>query len=243
MNSFAFTMPRKEHDNFISIPITSANIDRWIVRSTIRDFIRTRYPQMKGRLLDVGCGRMPYRAEILDRTLIAEYIGLDINDALMYEKGIKPDFTWDGIKMPFEEDQFDCALATEVFEHVPDIEALLLEIRRVIKPGGTLHFTTPFFWPYHEVPHDRQRWTAHGLRLRLEQAGFREITIEGHGNWHSSLAQFLGLWVKRAPMNKGLRRMIRPFVLQIQKFLMRWDANSTEKNDEMPRTIAGTAIK
>jgi SAM-dependent methyltransferase len=228
-------------DNFINVPVVASNIDRWIVRQSIFRVIEKTVPQLQGSLLDVGCGRMPYRSFILGNSRVDSYTGLDIEGALIYEEGLKPDVTWDGRRMPFDNASFDCALATEVFEHAPDARALLDEIRRVLKPGGVLCFTTPFLWPYHEVPHDSQRWTSFGLESLLAGAGFSSIEVRSIGNWHSSLAQFLGLWTARAPLPRLVRAGLRYPLFALQKILMRYDGDSAPRETAMPRMLGGTA--
>jgi len=46
----------------------------------------------------------------------------------------------DGQLLPFADDSFDAALSTWTLCTIPDPAAALRELRRVIKPGGTLHF-------------------------------------------------------------------------------------------------------
>jgi ubiquinone/menaquinone biosynthesis C-methylase UbiE len=46
----------------------------------------------------------------------------------------------DAERLPFPDDHFDAALSTWTMCTIPDIEAALAEVRRVLKPGGTLHF-------------------------------------------------------------------------------------------------------
>ena len=46
----------------------------------------------------------------------------------------------DGQSLPFDDDSFDAALSTWTMCTIPDIGNALAELRRVLKPGGTLHF-------------------------------------------------------------------------------------------------------
>lgn len=46
----------------------------------------------------------------------------------------------DGQRLPFADDSFDAALSTYTMCTIPDLPAALAELRRVVKPGGTLHF-------------------------------------------------------------------------------------------------------
>jgi SAM-dependent methyltransferase len=46
----------------------------------------------------------------------------------------------DGQALEFEDASFDCALSTWTMCTIPDVEAALAEVRRVLRPGGTLHF-------------------------------------------------------------------------------------------------------
>jgi ubiquinone/menaquinone biosynthesis C-methylase UbiE len=46
----------------------------------------------------------------------------------------------DGQSLPLPDDSCDTALSTWTLCTIPDVEAALQEVRRVLKPGGTLHF-------------------------------------------------------------------------------------------------------
>jgi ubiquinone/menaquinone biosynthesis C-methylase UbiE len=46
----------------------------------------------------------------------------------------------DGQSLPFEDDSFDSALSTWTLCTIPDVATALREVRRVLKPSGTMHF-------------------------------------------------------------------------------------------------------
>ncbi len=144
-------------------------------------------------MLDVGCGKMPYKEYILGNSSVTEYIGLDLESSLVYDQKVKPDILWDGVNMPLNDSEVDCVLATEVFEHCYNLELILKEIIRVLKPGGVLFFTVPFLWNLHEIPHDEYRYTRFSLEQHLGNSGFSNLRIQALGGWHASMAQMLGI--------------------------------------------------
>lgn len=102
----------------------------------------------------------------------------------------------DGQALPFPDSSFDTALSTWTMCTIPDIEAALGEIRRVLVPGGTLRFVEHGLAPAPEV----QRWQHRldplqqriaggchlnrNIRALIETAGFgiRELeVIRGQG--------------------------------------------------------------
>lgn len=62
----------------------------------------------------------------------------------------------DGQHLPFADDEFDSALSTFTLCTIPDAVLALQEVRRVLRPGGTLHFVE-----HGEAPDDGvRRWQA-----------------------------------------------------------------------------------
>lgn len=63
----------------------------------------------------------------------------------------------DGQVLPFADDSFDAALSTWTLCTIPDVAAALREVRRVIKPGGKLHFLEHGLAPDERVRHWQRR--------------------------------------------------------------------------------------
>lgn len=232
----------KNSNGFIHISVSGSNIDRYYHRTSILNALNKVLPSLRGKLLDTACGGMPYRQHILANSEVDEYIGLDIKGAIHYDDEVKPDVLWDGIRMPFDDDSFDCAIATEVLEHVPDPKLFLSEIYRVLKPSGLLFFTTPFLWPLHEIPNDQQRLTPFAMKRYLSETGFYHEKVEPLGGWHASMAQMLGLWLKRGPMTPLNRKVLTLVFFPFYKYLLKKDRKNIH-SDRMITGISGYAIK
>lgn len=223
----------EKYDNFIKIPFTTDNLDRYFIRSSIFNALKSSLPYFKGELLDVGCGQMPYRKYILENSKINKYIGLDIETAIMYNEAVKPDYTWDGKAMPFDDESYSTLMATEVLEHCPEPELILQEMKRVLKKDGFLFLTTPFLWPLHETPHDEYRYTPFALNRLLKDAGFNDIKIYAGGGWHASLAQMLGLWVRRSGLSPKKRNILSILLKPVIKYLLKKDTPSSHFRESL----------
>jgi len=231
-------------DNFINIPFTTKNLDRFIVRTSVLHAVKQARSVLAGKMLDAGCGKMPYKKLILDGENVTEYVGLDIATALTYDQAVKPDFTWDGTVMPFMNNTFDSAMATEVLEHCPDPELFLREVSRTLKPGGVFFFTVPFLWNLHEVPHDEYRYTPFSLSRHLKNSGFTDIQIKAMGGWHASMAQMLGLWVRRSRLNGYARKILSVIIKPIMRLLLRMEKTPVAFTEgTMITGLYGTARK
>ncbi|WJS98979.1 class I SAM-dependent methyltransferase [Novosphingobium humi] len=142
----------------------------WLQLGPLSKLIRAQAERLpKGAsIVDLGCGDMPYAS--LLRGLGLDYRPADI-DADAVAKGKLP-IGPDG-RVPLPDHSVDAILSAQVLEHVPDLDAYCAEIRRLLKPGGTLILSTHGSWFYHPHPEDHRRWTRTGLALDLETRGIK----------------------------------------------------------------------
>ena len=141
-------------------------------------------PQAHGRLLDVGCGNKPYESYF--RPHVSEYLGIEHEATFAAtaagSQGTRPDLTYDGTRLPFEDASFDTVLSVQVLEHTPRPRELVREMSRVLKPGGLLILVAPFQFRLHEQPHDYFRYSSHGLRHLCEDAGLEVGEVRALGS-------------------------------------------------------------
>jgi SAM-dependent methyltransferase len=117
--------------------------------------------------VDLGCGGRPYRVHLAG---FERSVGIDLPG--MPDSGQEADIHGDAQAIPVADGVADLVLCTEVMEHVPRPQQMLADIHRVLSPGGALVLSVPFSWHIHDEPFDYWRFTEHGLRLVLEDAGF-----------------------------------------------------------------------
>jgi hypothetical protein len=112
-----------------------------------------------------------------------------------------------------------------------------------LRPGGLLFFTVPFLWPLHDAPHDHYRYTPFALERLLSEAGFDEIELTPRGGWDASLAQMLGLWVRRRPMHRWLRRGLSVLFRPLMQALYAVHGAESFEASPMFVGLTGTAIR
>jgi SAM-dependent methyltransferase len=106
---------------------------------------------LRGALvLDAGCGTGEFSAAARARG--ADVVSVDIGPRLLARtrgKGIERVVAADVAALPFAAGTFDVVLSSECIEHTPSPRASVLELTRVLRPGGRLAVTCPnrtWYW-------------------------------------------------------------------------------------------------
>ena len=190
--------------------------------------------------LGAGFGRHAFESARHGVNVVAADLALDEMEstlgtfAAMYESGeLDPAKTRagcvqaNGLSLPFPTGTFDCIIASEVLEHVPDDLGVMSELQRVLKPGGILAATVPAMlpevicWKLDDAYHAPKAVGGHvriyatpELRMKLESVG---LTPTEHHRAHALHSPYW--WLKCAV---GVNNDDNPLVKLYLRFLT-WD--------------------
>jgi len=167
--------------------------------------------QMRGIVVDLGGKREKKRGTFLPPETQANawwYINLDMDTI--------PSIYADVTRVPVSWQSVDCILCTEVLEHLPNPQNCVDEIHRLLRDGGLVFASTPFFYPVHADPYDFQRFTEDGLRNLF--SNFRTVDIYRMGGYMGVLGLLVELGILGVEGNSTKQKFLR----WAMKWISRW---------------------
>jgi SAM-dependent methyltransferase len=178
----------------------------------------------RGRLVDIGCGSKPWKG--LFAEFVDEHIGVDHVPSERDPTAV--DIVAGAYEIPLPDGSADTVLITSVLEHLEEPQRAIDETFRLLRPGGHLLISAPFFWHVHEEPHDFFRFSPYGLRHLLEQAGFEILELHPlAGAWTTFSIEF------SYALRRYRRGLARPLVDGVT-MLAQWVAGRWDRIDFQP---------
>jgi SAM-dependent methyltransferase len=210
------------------------------------------------KVIDVGCGAGRHAFEAYRRGAdviafdrdAAELESVDAILKAMAETGEAPAtasaqvVVGDALKLPYADATFDCVIASEILEHVPEDDAAIAELIRVLKVGGTLAVSVPRWLPervcwllseeYHSNEGGHVRiYQADKLRGKIASAGM-DLTHTHHA--HALHSPFW--WLKCAV---GVSNADHPAVTAYHKLLV-WDLMQRPKITQIAESLLNPLV-
>ncbi len=165
-----------------------------------------KYKSKDARLLDCGCGiglSLYYLSQYFNNSYGIETDKKSFEIAkIQFDKlkcKAKLKF-YDGKKLPFPDSYFDIITSMEVWEHAADTQAMLKEIKRVLKPDGILHITTANkLWPIE--PHYKLPFLSYlpyfladpYVKLSKRAEYYHDIHLPTYGRFKKSIQEFFNV--------------------------------------------------
>jgi SAM-dependent methyltransferase len=150
------------------------------------------------RILDAGAGELQYKRFCAHLNYVsqdfAQYDGQ--GDGVGFQtrswNQSQLDIVCDITNIPERDVSFDAVMCIEVLEHLPNPVAALHELRRLLKPGGTLIITAPFCSFTHFSPHFFYTgYSRYFYEYWLGELGFEIVEMQFNGNYFDWVAQAL----------------------------------------------------
>jgi len=103
-------------------------------------------PNGLGRALDCGCGAGDVSAILIDRARAVVAVDVAIANLYQTRRNLRDQaaaLCAGAEDLPFASEQFDAVVLADVIEHIPRNKEAMVEIARVLRPGGLLVIATP----------------------------------------------------------------------------------------------------
>ncbi|MBX9641240.1 MAG: class I SAM-dependent methyltransferase [Mycobacteriaceae bacterium] len=210
------------------------------------------------KVIDVGCGAGRHAFEAYRRGAdvvafdrdAAELRSVDTLLRAMAETGEAPPAAsarvvrGDALNLPYADETFDCVIASEILEHIPEDDAAIAELVRVLKVGGTLAVSVPRWlpervcWLLSEEYHSNE-----GGHVRIYRATDLRDKIAGRGmlltHTHHAHALHAPFWWLKCAV--GPSKDDHPAVSAYHKLLV-WDLMQRPKVTQLAESVLNPLV-
>jgi ubiquinone/menaquinone biosynthesis C-methylase UbiE len=152
------------------------------------------------RILDLGCGKGRFARRLQESGAVVQ--GIDISHTMLQAAEGFDRVRGSGRRLPFAARSFDSVIAVDVFQHLPAVDAVIVEIDRVLRPGGLLlvidknasswNVRRPYLpniavkwiderrglWMYSPDSPVRERWFLPGTLRKALSRRFAQVDVE-----------------------------------------------------------------
>ncbi|HBW73963.1 MAG: Methyltransferase type 11 [Candidatus Magasanikbacteria bacterium GW2011_GWA2_45_39] len=164
-------------------PRFDRGLDGIFFRASYRAALKAAYPHPHAHVLEVACGTGGFIKALLNKEPALSITGIDYTPAMLAEAEIKFKnekrvhlIQGSAEKLPLQE-QFDFVYCLDAFHHFQNADKTLEEMRRVVKPSGTITILDPVF----------DGWKSLLMKLTLPFLGEAHIAKRSTKDWHELL--------------------------------------------------------
>ena len=192
-----------------------SNTSRWRLQNLLADFA-SKVPA-NALVLDAGAG---------DQACRPLFGHANYESADFVQNG-STTYVGDLAKLPIEHERFDYIIFNQTLMYISDPQLVLKEFYRVIKAGGSILCTTPFFYEEdnEELSYDFGRYTRHALVKMFTSAGFEIVSTDRLEGYLTTLSYqlegaFRHLPIKPSEIGSAYAYLLSPFFCLIKVFAL-----------------------
>jgi SAM-dependent methyltransferase len=185
--------------------------DFFFVKNRIRCKLESYLNDKNARVLDLGCGENPY----YHKKISGKVVCLDI------KRTASAHIVSDADKLALKSNSFDKITSVNSFYYFENPFNVAKQLNRILKKTGKLILVVPFFYPIHDAPIDKYRFTEYGLRSVLGEY-FRIEKIDTIGGIFSLPAVLLHSLIKGIPLMfpKSMRPWVQTLAFVLYPFYL-----------------------
>jgi hypothetical protein len=159
---------------------TSIAGDSWLQGRRLLPLLRRHGAGVRGICVDLGCGSSPLQP-LFDSA--ERYVRLD-----RYAFDPDVETITNPACLPLALGSVEVVLVSRVLGDIPDLVDVLVELHRVLVPGGRILVYESISYPQHDLPHDYWRVLPEGLKWAADKAGLVVSEVELLGGYFTQLA-------------------------------------------------------
>jgi SAM-dependent methyltransferase len=171
----------------------------WALGRALFPVLNTWATSENGVIVDYGCGESPFRDSF---AFARKYLRMDLEPrgpgSLVVPRN----------SIPVRAESLDCVLMFQVLGDIVDLEGLLREVRRTLRPGGRVIVFETMAFPEHDMPHDYFRVMPAGLEWCARSAGFRRVEFRRLGGLFTRISQLWNPYLMGALRGMPLTRWL-----------------------------------
>lgn len=130
----------------------------------------------------------------------------------------------------------DYVIIPNLLHHIDDPITLFKQVKKILKPNGSIFIFEPLVRELHQIPEDYSRFTPYGLNNMLKKLNFKDGSVAVSGGPFTCILYYIDQAIQFIPLNKR-KNFLKKFNFN-QNFLIQMDKkfrkNIVRKNSSSP---------
>ncbi len=184
-------------------------------------------PFFKQKFISVDC----YTEKLFKRGAYNKFLVKNKKIIKIYK-----DYSFHYKNIKLQKNSADLVIVPNLIHHIQDLNSLLKQIKKILKPRGKVYIFEPLLRELHQEPEDYGRFTPYGLRKILKEIGFKNFKIKFCGGPFTAAAYCWDQAIQYMPikMRKKNSNWLNKKINYFDKLDKKFTKNLVRKNTSFP---------